>query len=188
MNTAQTTITAISYLLGIAALEDMSRPQIFAGWSKSDKRQEAVASELAIDPDSEAQIEILDANAPLDGQFISELGPAKNVGTLIEGFARLPENWDSFGSKPISRLAIDNAKAAVQLFVAVGLIPDRVSPTPDDSVLFEFGSESASVLVELFGTGEIAAVKTSAEEEVLFDTTKLSEVVNFVCESASANA
>lgn len=106
----------------------------------------------------------------------------------IDGFAKLPENWDSFGSGPISELAIKNAKASWTALQTSGITPDRISPTPDDSVLFELKRESQAVLMEFFGTGDIAVVSVEGETEKLYDFTEVSEAVAAVSDLIFADA
>lgn len=95
----------------------------------------------------------------------------------------LPAHAKTFGAEAVPAVAIKNANTALSMLAANGITPSRISATADSSVLFEILSREESTMMEFFGTGEIAVVRKTDDEDFLFDFTKADEAVACVCES-----
>ena len=88
----------------------------------------------------------------------------------IRAFGDLPENWDSYGSSPISILATQNALAGLDALAEHGLVPENVSPTPDESILFEINLDERELFLEFFKDGGIVVLEKTG------DVKKISEI------------
>lgn len=102
-------------------------------------------------------------------QFLRAQHLAK-LNAEINSFRSLPRNWDSFGAAPVRAEVLRNACAALDEFDKHRFIPFRVSPTADESVVFEIRHHGTRYVFELFRNGEIAALKkTGFGDDQLFD-------------------
>jgi hypothetical protein len=143
-------------------------------------------SEVAIAPDHRGKGRVFEpinaSSTQVSREFTDELRYAQSV-VKIDSYEKLPDNWDSFGAGPISSVAVSNAKLALKRFRELGAVPALVSPTSDNSVLFEFQDEDKRVLVEFFENGSMSAVRRHGENDELFDTASIDTLLEFVCES-----
>ena len=69
----------------------------------------------------------------------------------IQSFGTLPSNWNSYGCPPMSIGAVGKAKELLGILRTHAILPTRISPSPEGSVLFEVACHEHQVLVELFG-------------------------------------
>lgn len=174
--------SAICYLVGIATAEDFQLPK-GRYFEPCALPTPTGVVDCALQDHTSLLCEPIIENVNVNAHFMEQTH-AKKEGDLIEYFKRLPHNWDSLGGGPISDVAVKNAQAALSELSNHGICPDRISPTPDDSVLFEMSSETESWLMEFFGTGDVAAVRNSGEAETLFDSTNVCDAVAFIANSS----
>lgn len=87
----------------------------------------------------------------------------------LASIAELAEDWDSYGAPPISRTAIDTAKAVLGalsvLSAAFPTLPcPSIVPTADGSVDLEWNPKGGAwASVEIEATGQILALGHDAE-------------------------
>lgn len=77
----------------------------------------------------------------------------------IKSFVNYPPNWDSFGSQPPNEIAIMNAIKGLQILAGNGLFPDKVSPSMEEGIIFEFLLMSNYYLFEFYNDGDIIFLK-----------------------------
>jgi hypothetical protein len=99
----------------------------------------------------------------------------------IESFRRLPTNWDSYGSGPINEVSVSNALTALEKLYQASMLPETVSATSDESVLFEIPDGQSEVIVEFFKGGEIVVLDKRSDVKRLSKIT-VDEVDKMVSE------
>jgi len=87
----------------------------------------------------------------------------------IKSFANLPQGWDSYRARPLSAEAITNAFAVLEQMEECGIVPSRVAPTCDNSILLRYSQFGTRVEWEFFSDGESlrVAINDSGEENIL---------------------
>lgn len=114
-----------------------------------------------------------------DSLHDGSLDTSANSRPLV-ALAQIVADWEKSTGLIIEEKAVANSKAAIEM---APFTPDRMAVTEDRSILFSFSSEAKSVLVEFFGTGEIAAVSRDAESDQLFDSDSVEGVTHFIAEA-----
>lgn len=71
---------------------------------------------------------------------------------ILDSFADLKEDWDSYGASPISQVAIDRAKEALNVLRGLTY---HIAPLPDGGVQLEWKSEHYYLEVVVEEDGEI---------------------------------
>jgi hypothetical protein len=66
------------------------------------------------------------------------------LGDTIENLVNTPDNWNSYGSPPPSRTAVQNAQPILKALRAKLLEPERVLPSAEGGVAFTFVSDTIS--------------------------------------------
>lgn len=74
----------------------------------------------------------------------------------IHELLKLPENWDSYGAKPVSREAAKHALRFGRSLPADIPIPD-IAPSPDGGILFEWGNCAVGLWFDASGNVIVAA-------------------------------
>jgi hypothetical protein len=81
----------------------------------------------------------------------------------IRSFEHLPERWDTYNAKPLSRIAVRNALNLLDRLEEASIVPDMVLPTSDNSIFIRFKNGDHIFEYELFSDGESAKVKIDSK-------------------------
>ncbi len=87
------------------------------------------------------------------------------IEATLQRLASLPANWDSSGSESPSPHAVSEALEIATAFVDFGLIPDVLTPSPEGGIAVCFIRNRKYADIEFFNSGEVLAVRYSANEE-----------------------
>lgn len=98
----------------------------------------------------------------------------------VLGFADLAKGWDSHGSNPPSELAIQGAIELLNGLEAIGVEPDWVVPTSDDSILIQYQYGEATWKWELENDGDVGVMERPAVGDPCFFDLKVAEVRSFL--------
>lgn len=83
----------------------------------------------------------------------------------LESLARLRSNWDTYGSEPPARGAVETAWKLVDNCIDEGLMPDGILPSAEGGIAVCFVRNGEYADVEFLNSGEILAVKYGRNEE-----------------------
>ena len=96
----------------------------------------------------------------------------------IETYRDLPRNWNSFDRDPPSELAIKYAITALHNNFEV--LPDRIDPSNDESIIFTYYRNNWYYLIEFYNDGEIVFLKRKGSEHSHVEDTTLADLDRFV--------
>ncbi|HEX9271499.1 MAG TPA: hypothetical protein VGA01_04710 [Candidatus Binatia bacterium] len=71
----------------------------------------------------------------------------------ISELARLAENWDSYGSRPIQSMAIEQASIAIEHLSDISLPPPQIFPVPGGGLQLEFEQDGRELEIEFLPDG-----------------------------------
>jgi hypothetical protein len=97
----------------------------------------------------------------LDAQWITVTPLAdanpwlRNAQRKITELKQLPENWDSYGSRPIQQAAIEKAADLLAILSKLGLPPAQIFPVPGGGIQFEFQQDRRELELEILPDGSI---------------------------------
>jgi hypothetical protein len=100
----------------------------------------------------------------------------------IRAFASLAKGWDSYNAGPPSKVAIDIALEIIDVVENLGVSPDYVIPTSDESILFKHAHGDSSYLWEIESDGEIGLMIESADGTSTFHGVNRSQILIFLDE------
>lgn len=95
----------------------------------------------------------------------------------IESFSHLKENWDSYGSGLIEQNVISGAKQILNELNQYNLIPERVSATGDQSILFQF--VDSNFLIDVYADCAVVLQKLDNEHTSVYEV-EYNEVIDLV--------
>jgi hypothetical protein len=97
-------------------------------------------------------------------------GWLKETEETLQGFATLPQGWDSYGAKLIERHAIDSAIELLRRIVQPDTPKPAVVPTNRGGVQIEWHTRGVDLEIEITPRGEIRLLyenpKENADEEL----------------------
>lgn len=73
----------------------------------------------------------------------------------ISELAQLPENWDSYGSRPIQQPAIEQSADVLARISNLDLPNPQIFPVPGGGIQLEFQQESRELEIEILPDGSI---------------------------------
>ena len=88
-----------------------------------------------------------------------------SIEARLEQLAKLPANWDSYGTENPSRMAIITALAIAKAFVEFDLLPDAISASSEGGVAICFMRNQRYADIECFNSGDVLAVRYSKNDE-----------------------
>lgn len=97
----------------------------------------------------------------LDAQWITVTPLAdanpwlRNAQRKITELKQLPENWDSYGSRPIQSAAIEKAADLLAILSKLNLPQPQVFPVPGGGIQFEFQQDRRELELEILPDGSI---------------------------------
>ena len=104
----------------------------------------------------------------------------------LRGFARLEPDWNSYGAKPVSRVAIG---VATDLLMQVARIaqarPDFVAPLASGGVQLEWSGAAADIQVRVSPDQTLAYLVTEGSAHTEQHDVPLNEVVRLVIQTLS---
>jgi hypothetical protein len=87
------------------------------------------------------------------------------IDATLQRLELLPNNWNGSGSENPSPAAVSIARDIAHAFITYGLIPDAIAPSPEGGVAVCFIRDRKYADIECFNSGDILAVRYSANEE-----------------------
>ena len=85
----------------------------------------------------------------------------------IDEVAALPQNWDTYGSPPIQRPALDAARRLLHIGEAEGLPEPDIVPISGGGVQLEWYTPTQGLEFVIHANGEIEYVLVNRPEEVV---------------------
>lgn len=79
----------------------------------------------------------------------------RNAQRKIAELKQLPENWDSYGSRPIQQAAIEKAADLLSFLSRLDLPRPQIFPVPGGGVQFEFEQDRRELELEILPDGSI---------------------------------
>lgn len=76
----------------------------------------------------------------------------------IERLRQLKNDWDTYGAEKPGEAALENAKRALHALSRRSLLPETITATADESVLFINEQNNNKIYLEFFSDGDIAIV------------------------------
>lgn len=76
----------------------------------------------------------------------------------VANFTKLEKGWDSYNAQPPSQIAVKNTLAFLQLLKMLGLKPDWVEPTSDDSIMLEVKVGGLLQEWDFYSDGDVAVL------------------------------
>ncbi|MBS1789107.1 MAG: hypothetical protein JST85_15370 [Acidobacteria bacterium] len=73
----------------------------------------------------------------------------------VSDLSKLPENWDSYGSRTVQPPAIEQATALLRQLASFNLPQPDVFPVPGGGIQVEFQLESRELEIEILPNGQI---------------------------------
>ncbi len=105
----------------------------------------------------------------------------RNKIALIKSFRNYPKDWDSFGTEPPNETAVNNSIDALEILTHHELLPDKISPSSEEGIIFEFLINSNYYLLEFCNDGDIIFLKRENENPNVFEI-DLNEIENKIFE------
>src|SRR5215467_9106658 len=83
----------------------------------------------------------------------------------ISELARLAENWDSYGSRPIQEAAIEQASKAIEYLSDINLPPPQIFPVPGGGLQLEFEQDGRELEIEFLPDGSMGYLMVAGSGE-----------------------
>jgi hypothetical protein len=80
---------------------------------------------------------------------------------------KLPENWDSYGSRPIQPAAIERASEALDFLSSINLPPPQIFPVPGGGLQLEFEQDGRELEIEFLPDGSTEYLMVASNGEML---------------------
>lgn len=84
----------------------------------------------------------------------------------ISELARLAENWDSYGSRPIQGAAIKQASDALGYLSSLNLPPPQIFPVPGGGLQLEFEQSGRELEIEFLPDGSTEYLQIASDGEM----------------------
>lgn len=84
----------------------------------------------------------------------------------ISELARLAENWDSYGSRPIQSSAIEQASKAIEYLSDISLPPPQIFPVPGGGLQLEFEQDGRELEIEFLPDGSTEYLMIASNGEM----------------------
>jgi hypothetical protein len=84
----------------------------------------------------------------------------------ISELAQLTENWDSYGSHPIQRVAIERASDAIGCLSTINLPAPQIFPVPGGGLQLEFEQDGRELEIEFFPDGSTEYLMVASNGEM----------------------
>lgn len=88
----------------------------------------------------------------------------------ISELSKLPENWDSYGSRAIQQAAIEQASALLVKLANQNLPQPDIFPVPGGGIQLEFQQESRELEIEILPDGLTEYLTVNEDGEMLEDS------------------
>jgi len=83
---------------------------------------------------------------------------------LVE-LSLLEKNWDSYGGKPMTRLALQQAELLLRCFAAIDAVEPFVIPTSGGGIQLEWHTGGYDLEMEILDSGIVGEVYTTRYNE-----------------------
>jgi len=100
----------------------------------------------------------------------------------IRAFSSLAKGWDSYNAEPPSEMAIQSALSVLDHLGSIGVHPDWIIPTSDDSILLQFSHDDLTYQWELESDGDVGVMIKPQEGEPEYLDLTADQIADFFAE------
>ncbi len=99
------------------------------------------------------------------GKPVSESASSPAFEAVLERMARLPTNWDGYGSPPLAKAALLAARRLLEVLESFSLPPPAIRPVSGGGLHFEWQTTERELEVEILPDGSAAFLAVVREPD-----------------------